>query len=116
VVIDLKAGASAPPLFGLRHFSVELAGVRGVFVARLRRDNLFVCTSGSFFGYPNQAAVKNGHQRAPFPGLPPRTPLGLRSRPPLCLPQPFSGPIYRAPPLAPALVLAVLFWLPVRHF
>jgi hypothetical protein len=30
VVLDLKAGASAPPLFGLRHFPVELAGLRGV--------------------------------------------------------------------------------------
>jgi hypothetical protein len=52
VVLDLKAGASAPPLFGLRHFQVELAGLRGVFVARLRRGNFFVCTSGSFFWTP----------------------------------------------------------------
>jgi hypothetical protein len=49
VALDLKAGTSAPPLFGLRHFPVELAGLRSVFVARLRRGNFFVCTSGSFF-------------------------------------------------------------------
>jgi hypothetical protein len=49
VVLDLKAGASAPPLFGLRHFPVELAGLRGVFMARLRRGNFFVYTSGRFF-------------------------------------------------------------------
>ena len=48
-VLDLEAGASAPPLFGLRYFLVELAGLRGVFVARLPRGNFFVCTSGSFF-------------------------------------------------------------------
>jgi hypothetical protein len=51
-VRDLKAGASAPPLFGLRHFPVELAGPRSAFVARLRRGKFFVCTSGSFFWPP----------------------------------------------------------------
>ena len=30
MVLDLKAGASALPLFGLRHFPVELARLRGV--------------------------------------------------------------------------------------
>jgi hypothetical protein len=57
VVLDLKAGAGAPPLFGLRHFPVELAGLRGVFVARLRRGDFFVCTSSSSFWPPEPKAT-----------------------------------------------------------
>jgi hypothetical protein len=48
-VLDSKVGPSAPPLFDLRHFLVELAGLRGIFVTRLRRVDFFVYTSGSFF-------------------------------------------------------------------
>jgi hypothetical protein len=53
-------------MFGLRDFPVELAGLRCVFVARLRRGNFFVFTSSGFFGLLVKAAVKNGHQRPPF--------------------------------------------------
>jgi hypothetical protein len=35
VALNQKTGDSAPPLFGLRRFPVELAGLHGVFVARL---------------------------------------------------------------------------------
>ena len=92
VALESKTGASAPPpFFGLRHFPVELAGLRGVFVARLRRGNYSVCTSRSFFWPPPEPepsrSSANGHQRAPFClkvtpcvakflGLPPQTPLG----------------------------------------
>ena len=39
---EINAGAAPPPLFGLRDFPVELAGLHCVFVARLRRRNFFI--------------------------------------------------------------------------
>jgi hypothetical protein len=80
------------------------------FLWRVCEGATFSCALPvAFFGHPNQAAVQNGHRRAPFCekispfgakvlGLPPQAPLRLRPRPP-CLPQTFSGPSYRAPPL-----------------
>jgi hypothetical protein len=77
VALDSKVGPSAPPLFGLRHFPVELVGLRGVFVARLRRGNFSCALPVAFFSHPNQAAVKNGHQRAPFWGCRPKPRWGF---------------------------------------
>ena len=43
-----RLGWRRPPLFGLRGLPVELAGLRGVFVARLRRGNFYFFTSYVF--------------------------------------------------------------------
>ena len=65
VVLDLKAGTSAPPLFGPRHFPVELAGLLA-FLWCVCKGATFSCALPvAFFGHPNQAAVQNGHRRPP---------------------------------------------------
>jgi hypothetical protein len=58
-------GGARPPLFGLWGLPVELAGLRRVFVARLRRGNFFF-TSYVFFGRPFPVFVENWPLRPPF--------------------------------------------------
>jgi hypothetical protein len=94
VALNQKAGASAPPLFGLRHFPVELAGLRGVFVARLRRGNFLVCTSSSFFGLPVPSKLQCGPMR---PLLKKNSPPG-GSPPPPPIPKPPPTHHRKAPP------------------
>jgi hypothetical protein len=103
-VLDQKAGASAPLLFYLRHFPVELAGLRGVFVARLRKGNFLPPEPSSAARGTRQRKTQNGHQRALLlkklphgrkSGATAPNSAGASLRPP-CLPQPFAGPSCRA--------------------
>jgi hypothetical protein len=79
-----------------------LAGLRGVFVARLRRGNFFVCTSGGFFWPPEPSRSVKWASTCPLlfekfalrgesPGAPAPNPAGASPQTPLFTPAFFGS-------------------------